>query len=519
MADTYSITDQYGRPIRKKELTDEIAAPSLTGVRSILTGYPADGLDPERLAAILRGADQGQADDYLELAEQIEERDLHYTGVLGTRKRSVAQLEITVDAASDDPAHVKQADWVRDWLDRDELQDELFDMLDALGKGLSYTEIIWDMSEGQWRPDRLAWRHPAWFNFDRTDGSTPLLKTEDGDQPLPAFKFIVATMKAKSGLPIRGGLARLAAWAYMFKKYTERDWAIFTQTYGQPVRVGKYGPSASERDKDKLWRAVANIAGDCAAIIPESMTIDFVDTTSKGTTTALYKDRADWYDQQVSKGVLGQTATTDAIAGGHAVGREHRLVQEDIERADAVTLRAILNTQLVRPMIILEFGPQTAYPRLQIGQPDQRDPKSTIEAAIQLADRGARIKTREVTDLLGFSEAAEDDEVLQPTGAREASPETLPPSPQSAAPHRHLRTTLDVPEMIASSAEELAAGAQDAMIDRLRQLIETAGSLEDVRDGLLALEPDLPAAGLAELMGKALVLAELAGRSEIANNG
>lgn len=66
-----------------------MAAPTLGGVRSPLSGYPGDGLNPVRLANILRAADQGDPVDYLELAETIEERDPHFLGVIGTRKRAV----------------------------------------------------------------------------------------------------------------------------------------------------------------------------------------------------------------------------------------------------------------------------------------------------------------------------------------------------------------------------------------------------------------------------------------------
>src|SRR5690606_4998872 len=104
--------------------------------------YPGDGLDPRRLATILREADEGEPLRYFELAETIEERDLHYAGVLGTRKRSVAQLDVQVDSASDEAADVDRADMVREWLGRDELQDEMFDMLDCIGKGISITEIV-----------------------------------------------------------------------------------------------------------------------------------------------------------------------------------------------------------------------------------------------------------------------------------------------------------------------------------------------------------------------------------------
>ena len=69
-----------------------------------------------------------------------------------------------------------------------------------------------------------------------------MLLGEGGEYlPLDPGHFIFATMKAKSGLPLRSGLSRVAAWGYMFKQFTLRDWAIFTQTFGQPVRLGKYG--------------------------------------------------------------------------------------------------------------------------------------------------------------------------------------------------------------------------------------------------------------------------------------
>jgi phage gp29-like protein len=84
--------------------------------------------------------------------------------VLGTRKRSVAQLDITgrrrVGRCRATSARRHGARLART---RDELQDELFDMLDAIGKGVSFTEIVWDTSEGQWRPARLEWRDPRWF--------------------------------------------------------------------------------------------------------------------------------------------------------------------------------------------------------------------------------------------------------------------------------------------------------------------------------------------------------------------
>lgn len=81
------LLDQFGNPIPASEirrLREPVAVPTLAGVRPVFAGHPAEGLTPARLAAIHRAAAQGDALAYLELAEDIEERDLHYAAVLGT---------------------------------------------------------------------------------------------------------------------------------------------------------------------------------------------------------------------------------------------------------------------------------------------------------------------------------------------------------------------------------------------------------------------------------------------------
>lgn len=534
---TPTLLDRWGNPVSRKQLADEVAVPTLTGVRSPLSGYPADGLNPLRLAAILRDADAGDTVRYLELAETIEERDPHYLGVLGTRRRSVSQIDVSVEAASDDPKDVKIADMIRDWLRRDELTEELFDILDCIGKGYSFTEIIWDTSEGQWMPERLEYRDPRWFRFDRTNLATPLLLSEHGqEEPLPAFKFIFASIKAKSGLVLRSGLARAAAWAWMFKAFTQRDWAIFTQTYGQPLRLGKFGPNASEEDKNILFRAVANIAGDCAAIIPEGMEIEFIETKSVGQTSDLYERRADWLDKQISKAVLGQTATTDAVTGGLGSGKEHRQVQEDIERADARALSAILNRDLIRPWVDLEFGPQKRYPRLVIARPEKEDLKGLVDAVVKLVPLGMRVEQSEMRDRLGLSDPGKDAELLgQPKVAEPpvADPNAPPPAkPDPAAdPKQTDPGAVEAPQSAGVTAgtdpvdlitERLAGEGGPAvgkMLGQIEAMLGAAGSLDEFRVMLREAYPNLDDGPLTEALADGLLAAELAGRASAEEDG
>jgi len=518
-----ALVDQWGNPLRKAVLTREVAGPTLAGVRQPIAGYPADGLNPVRLANILREADQGEPLSYFELAEQIEERDPHYVGVLGTRKRAVSQLDITVEPASDSAEDQRRADMVTEWLKRDELADEMFDILDAVGKGISFTEIIWEVSEGQYLPARLERCDPRFFKYDR-DGRTPLLRGgEDGkgqDSPLPAFKFIQMQIKAKSGLPIRSGLARIAAWSWMFKAYTQRDWAIFTQTYGQPIRVGKYHAGASQDDRDTLYRAVANIAGDCAAIIPEGMDIDFVEAQNVSAGSALYEKRADWLDRQISKAVLGQTNTTDAQAGGLGSSQAdaHNDVREDIEKADGKSASAVFNRDLVRPWCDLEFGPGSAYPKVTIARPEQEDLKLLSESLKEMVPLGLRVSATEIRSKFGLSDPGETDEILTaPASAPNAFDPARPGADRNALTLHARQSPKHPAEIIALQLADKGDTHVREMASTIETMLQRAGDLHEFRAMLASAFGDIDSAALADVIAGGLAAAHAAGRSDVAD--
>jgi phage gp29-like protein len=525
--------------MRTSELTREWAAATTSGVRSPLSGHPGDNLDPRRLMQVLREAEYGDPLRQLELAEVIEERDPHYLGVLGTRRRSVSQLDVTVEAASDDETDKLAARELETWLRRDELQDELFDLLDAIGKGYNFTEIMWERSMGQWSPGRLEYRDPRWFTFDRTDLSTPYLLDEGGQEiDVPAFKFIQPRIKAKSGIAPRSGLSRTIMWAYLFKKFSERDWAIFTQTYAHPLRLGKFGPGSSEEDRSTLMRAVANIAGDCAAIIPESMSIEFVDTGSISASGQLYLDRCEYLDKQISKATLGQTATTDAETGGLGSGKEHRLVQEDIERADASALSAAINRDLVRPFMHLNYPGHPRMPRIKIARPEAEDLAAFSSAIGPLVDRGFEVAVDDLYRKFGIAAPKAGAKILRPQGQNR--PQTPAGSVDQAAlaaesAVKYPFNTLEgaqrpvaalstegpseaISEGLSDAADRLgqeAAPAIEAMLTRIEAMTEAASSLEELREMILSGFGELDESALAKVLATAFLSAQAGGRAAV----
>ncbi len=453
-----TLYDYLGRKVEPAMLKREQAAPTLAGIRNIYsTVHVAAGLTPERLASTLRIAEYGDPYYYLELCEDIEERDLHYSGILNTRKRAVAQLEPIIKPASKEAADQKVADFVRETLLESDIEMDLVAMLDSLGKGFSASEILWDQGGKDWVPQRIVWRDPRWFMFDWISGSELLVRTLEsvgpeipgvpgtlskkvytpvlggtpeariGYQPMTAplapFKFIVHISRSKAGFLIRGGLSRIAAWAYLFKIYVLKDWATFVEIFSEPIRIAKYGPGATDEDKQTLLRAIASITTDSAAVIPESMQMEFVETAAQARASVdLYEKFCQYMDAAMSKLVLGQTLTTELPKGGgsRAAAQVHQDVKRDILAYDARELSLTLSRQLVKPLVDLNCGPQKRYPQFWLGLPDDQDIKIFSDVLATFVDRGLRVGQRTILDKIGLPEPDPDEPLLEP--AKSAMP-------------------------------------------------------------------------------------------------
>lgn len=521
-----TLYDAYNRPIKKQDLTREFAAPTLTGIRTLFTNTVASGITPERMASLLQRAVDGDAHDYLTLAEEMEEKEPHYASVLSTRKRAVKKLPVQIEAASDSALDVKIADACRELVKRAGFKAMLEDALDALGKAYSAIEIDWDRSSNQWFPRAYKWRDPRFFQFDRVSQTELRLRDEanliDGVE-LPPYKFIVHLPKIKSGLPIRGGLARLVAWSYMAKMYNFKDWLAFVEVFGMPLRVGKYGPNASDNDIQILKSAVANLGSDAAAVLPDSMKIEFEKAASSTGGDKLFLVLAEWIDKQTSKAVLGQTMTADD-GSSQAQANVHNDVRGDITESDAEQLEETLNLQLIKPFVDLNFGPQKVYPTLQLFIRKPEDIKALTDALKVLVPMGFKVEQSVVRDRMNLPDP---DPKAKPEDLLGMPAATAQP-PAAALNHHghncpHCRTALnqegeeqpDAADVFAARLSREASAAMDAMIDQVRELVMTGGSLEEIRDRLFELFPKMDSAALGEVMMNAMMCANLAGRSEV----
>lgn len=512
------LVDQFGRPLRRvpvSQLLEREAVATTGSVRSIQSGHPADGLTPPRLAAILREAEVSDPTRYLEFAEQMEEKDLHYGAVLGVRKRAIRSLEVQVDAGDTTGAAGELADMTRRALASSAVRTSLIDAMDAIGKAFSVLEIGWEREGKTLKVGSLEWIDQRWFEFDRDNGRHLYLRGNEGPQPLRPDTYVIHLAKAKSGLPIRGGLARLAAWGYLFKNYTVKDWHIFLEAYGHPLRLGRYGPSSSAEDRRTLLRAARQIGVDMAAIIPKDMDLEVITGAANGA-EKMYEGNARWWDEQTSKGVLGQVATTDAIAGGHAVGKIHEQVRDDIRDADAEQLAASLERDLAGALARLHFPPGVALPTISFPPPETVDPKLMLDLMERGPAAGLKIAVSQIREVFALREPEDGEEVLLPP--KPEPPPQLPPGadPEPPAARQKAAREPDPPrDSIDTLVDELIEGSEmqqvmEGGIGALLEALQLAQDMDEVQD-ILAAFRDAQPGPLQDLLTRAAFAARLAG--------
>ncbi|WP_374981167.1 DUF935 domain-containing protein [Pseudomonas solani] len=510
------ILDQHARPMRRADLLQEVIHANAIGAQMAYnTDTIATALDPSRLRSILQAAVTGDARDYLTLAEEMEEKDPHYASVLGTRKRAVAGLPIAVEAASTDPRDEEIAEAVRRLVEAPEFGDMLDDLLDAIGKGYSVVEPIWQYRDGQLWPSRYEHRDPRWFQFDRLTGKRlQLLDSTGQGRELPKDRLMIHTPRLKSGLPIRGGVARLVAVAVMCKSFSLKDWMRYGELFGMPLRIGRYGPGAKPDDIAVLRRAVTQLASDAAAIMPDSMRVEFQEIANAAGGAELFERLAEWLDRQVSKAVLGQTMTTDN-GSSQSQANVHNEVRRDILKADAKQVMTTINRDLVRVFVDLNYGPQKAYPTAALQVTEPEDLKALADALTPFIDRGLQVESSAILDRFGLAAPEKGAATLRPATAATQLPAMNQQQPCACGSGGGQRVALNAEEQrdaIDDLVREELSEWQPLVrpvLDPLQQLAQRSTTFEEFRAGLAELLDEMDDTQLVE----ALALAAFKGRA------
>jgi phage gp29-like protein len=572
-----NVVDEFGRVIGE-EITSVEPGPLyvFSKDRERWRGYTGK-LSIESAAYALLAAERGDMSAQMTLFQQMEERDAALGSAMLTRKAAPLGLERHVEPAkirkkpellakqseqekkhdsegpSDADEHLAaeiqfECEEMLDGIQS--LDDSLFDVADSFGKGISCSEI--DYTEDL-RIERLRHIPSTLYQFDEDNRFfIDLSELEANKKIYPADypgKFLIFHSKLRTGHPKRAGSLRPVVFPYIFRSYAQKDWSVFCEIFGMPIRVGKYGPGAQKDDKRQLADMLRQLGSDSWAIISDKTSIEFEEAINRGSEpysaffTAL---RTEYY-----LAILGQEQTNvhNPAGGRTQVAEGGSRVRQDLLEADCKQLQSAIREQLLHVYVMLHHGKEIAdrfTPTLKFHYEPPKDlNQEALRDKVVLIDMklGESVTKKSVADKYGWEMAPDDtpeEEMLLPRsltpeeqqeaqseriqalarlGGGGAPPDNVAQFRQRLA-EKFAEAGSATPEqraldLFVESQLEKADAAMRSIPAPIQAIIAEANDLHDLQERLRKAYTELDATKFARLLARSLMVARLFGRATI----
>ncbi len=385
------------------------------------------------IEAALRNAIRGSMRNITDILRETIETDPHLGSVLNKRFGSVANLPWDVQPAAgtgiDRDKAMFYAEVVRQQLrNMHSFRKNMLQLAWALFDGRACLEMQWvelqpgmGASSTQFGMTSIAvqemdWIHPRRISF----GSNRELRIQpentvfSGDfanvgidvRSLPG-KFIWWTPQLFGEYPEREGLGiRCMYWSF-FKRFAARERMILSELYGKPWRIITVDPEsdAGDTELNTADEIVDALGSSYTARLPRGIKLEVI---SPGRNAGqVHSEIIEESDKQISKLVLGQTGTTDAVPAGLNSNQANVMQDEQLGVLihDAAQLSEVVEQMLTNRIIVENFGELevTHAPvfRLRADIPaDRVSELARLEGALKA---GLSVSREEAYELSGFS--------------------------------------------------------------------------------------------------------------------
>lgn len=435
----------------------------------------------------------------LKVYEQVFS-DWQVKSVWQQRQLAVVSKEFKVDAGGDRPIDKLAAEHLEQQLHRVGWDRVTEKMLFGVYYGYAAAELIYGRDDRFITLDAIKVRNRRRFRYDQ-DGQLRLLTPNNMHlgEPCPApYFWHFSTGADNDDEPYGLGLAHWLYWPVFFKRNDIKFWLIFLEKFGMPTALGKYDKNALPEEKAKLLEATHAIQSDSGIIIPEGMLIELLSAGRSG--TGDYKSLHDTMDAAIAKVVLGQVASSQGTPGRLGNDDLQGDVRLDLIKADADLICESFNLGPARWLTAWNF-PDAEPPRVyrEVQEPEDMESRANRDEKV--------FRMSGFKPTLGYVQETYGVEVQEQTTANGAQPpaaefaEGDKPSDPAAA-------------MASRLAKDLASAVGD-WGERLQAIYDSATSLEDLREKLLELAPELSLDEYTAVMGTALEAANLAGRNDV----
>ncbi len=432
--------------------------------------------------------------------------DAHLDAVKNKRFAAITSRAWTIDGSKGDQ---NKAKFVEEYLWNIDLRNVISQMLEAIGFGYAVHEIVWDAVSTDLGvlilPTAIKDRKQEWFKFGN-DGELLLQAKDSTRQEMPDRKFLVTRNRPTTANPYGNATYSRCFWPLAFKKGGLKFWMLFVEKYGMPKAIGKVPPTATDDEQQKFLKMLAGLIRDAVAVIPQTGSVELLETRLSGTNP--HAEIIAWADKAMSKAWLGETLTTEQTSSGgtQAMATVHNDVREDLALHHNKMVESSIN-QLIRWIYEINWPNEKEIPWMNIILPEDLQ-EARLERDVKLTHLGVKFNAQYISDIYGIDEKYfEMTEVQQGSAMFAEGPEKKP---------KVRNTSHELRKQVNAFTEHLADECEKVdFLAPIRELVENAKSLEEVRDKLIGCYGEMPMDNVAKEMEQAFLAADLAGRFSI----
>jgi phage gp29-like protein len=377
---------------------------------------------------------------------ELEEKDEDVGDAIAEMKLSVLKREMQITPADDSAAAVDAANFVEQQLNALPDWRNSFDaLLDAPFYGYSVSEMIFDVSAGQASlldirdcPQELFAFAP--LNYPQI-GQLRLkdyIGSYDGVR-MPEDKFITFTSRSRSGNRMGRPLLRSVYWSSWFKRNVQRFWMRLAER-GPGTAVVTYQEGATDDEKRQALAGAEALISNVAMAVPENFQVmEELLKSARSADPATYEKLYSALESKIYRRIVGSTLTSHGSDGGkgtQALGNVHAQTKEDRSVELTLQIDAALNRQLVRPLVLWNFGPDCPMPVLKHDVSNKEDLGARVTVDDTLQGMGLPLTKKYVYNRYGVDVPEEDEELLTRPAAPATSittPAGTPDRPQFSA--------------------------------------------------------------------------------------
>ncbi len=326
---------------------------------------------------------------------EMEEKDEDVANALDTLKMNVKGRPHSVQPFDESSQAIEVANFIRAQLEGLKDFDLVLDnMLDAIGYGFSVGELIFDTSMGQASlldvkdcPQELF----LFANrFKPQIGPLQFLDqpyASDGT-PVPESKFLIYSHRPRSRNRMGRPLLRSVFWPSWFKRNMIRLWMLYAEK-GPGNVVVRYNDGANEAEKQLAATIAQAIRDGVATGVPRNFDYDKeLLTAARVQDPAVYEHFYEAMQLNITRRILGETLTSfgaEKGKGTQALGEVHSDTLEKKAISLCMASAGVINDQLVRPLVLWNFGPAAPMPKwgYEIGQAEDLDKALNRDQTLQ----------------------------------------------------------------------------------------------------------------------------------------